>query len=48
MGTDDTLQVMKLAFTNYITWLGTRQDFPTAIQFTDTVKASFGGSREPG
>jgi hypothetical protein len=43
MGTDDTLQVMKLAFTNYITWLETRQDFPTAIQFTDTVKASFGG-----
>ncbi len=43
MGTDDTRQVMTIAFTNYITWLGTRQDFSTAVQFMDAVKASFGG-----
>lgn len=43
MGTDDTRQVMTIAFNNYITWLGMRQEFPTAIQFTDAVKASFGG-----
>jgi hypothetical protein len=43
MGTDDTRQVMTLAFNNYISWLGMRQDFATAVQFTDAVKASFGG-----
>ncbi len=43
MGSDDTRQVTTIAFTNYITWLGTRQDFATAVQFIDAVKASFGG-----
>jgi hypothetical protein len=43
MGTDETRQVMTMAFTNYITWLGMRQEFPQAVQFTDAVKASFGG-----
>jgi hypothetical protein len=43
MGSDETRQVMTIAFTNYITWLGMRQEFPVAVQFTDAVKASFGG-----
>ena len=43
MGSDETRQVMTIAFTNYITWLSTRQEFPLAVQFTDGVKASFGG-----
>ena len=43
MGSDDTRQVMTIAFSNYITWLGTRQEFSTAVQFMDAVKASFGG-----
>src|SRR5208337_4513939 len=43
MGSDETRQVMTLALTNYITWLGMRQEFPRAVQFTDAVKASFGG-----
>ncbi|MGA2642636.1 MAG: hypothetical protein ABSG21_17240 [Spirochaetia bacterium] len=43
MGTDETRQVMTTAFTLYITWLGTRQEFPQAVQFTDGVKAAFGG-----
>ena len=34
---------MKIAFSNYVTSLGMRQDFPQAIQFMDAVKASFGG-----
>jgi hypothetical protein len=44
MGSDETRQVMTLAFTNYISWLGMRQEFPQAVQFTDAVKASFGGT----
>jgi hypothetical protein len=43
MGSDETRQVMTIAFGNYITWLGARQEFPQAVQFTDAVKASFGG-----
>jgi hypothetical protein len=43
MGTDETRQVMKIAFSNYVTSMGMRQDFAGAIHFTDTVKASFGG-----
>jgi hypothetical protein len=43
MGSEETRQVMTVAFTNYITWLGTRQEFSNAVQFTDAVKASFGG-----
>jgi hypothetical protein len=43
MGTDETRQVMKIAFSNYVTWMGMHQDFAGAIHFTDTVKASFGG-----
>src|SRR5271157_380907 len=43
MGTDETRQVMTTSFTNYIGWLGMRQEFPQAVQFTDAVKASFGG-----
>ncbi len=44
MGTDETRQVMKVAFSNFITWLGMRQEFSRAVQFTDAVKASFGGA----
>jgi hypothetical protein len=43
MGNDETRQVMKIAFSNYVTWMGMRQDFAGAIHFTETVKASFGG-----
>jgi len=43
MGSDDTRQVMTISFSNYITWLGTRQEFSMAVQFMDVVKASFGG-----
>ncbi len=43
MGTDETRQVMTTAITNYVSWLGTHQEFPQAVQFTDAVKASFGG-----
>jgi hypothetical protein len=43
MGTPEMLSVMKIALSNYVTSLGTRQDFPGAIQFLDAVKASFGG-----
>ncbi len=43
MGSNETRQVMTLAFTNYIAWLGMRQEFPQAVQFTEAVKASFGG-----
>jgi hypothetical protein len=43
MGTPETLSVLKIALSNYVTSLGMRQDFPGAIQFLDAVKASFGG-----
>jgi hypothetical protein len=43
MDTDETRQVMTTAFTNYINWLEMRRDFAQAAQFTDAVKASFGG-----
>lgn len=43
MGTDETKQVMTMAFSNYVTWMGTRQDFAQAIQFIETAKGSFGG-----
>ena len=43
MGSDETRQVMTIAFTNYISWMGARQEFPQAVQFTDAVRASFGG-----
>jgi hypothetical protein len=44
MGTDETRKVMTIAFTNYISWLGIRQEFSQALQFMDAVKASFGGT----
>jgi hypothetical protein len=43
MGTEDTRKVMTIAFTNYVTWLGSRQEFAQAVQFVDAVRASFGG-----
>jgi hypothetical protein len=43
MGSPEMLSVMKIALSNYVTFLGMRQDFPGAIQFLDAVKASFGG-----
>jgi len=42
MGTEETRKVMTIAFSNYITWLGSRQDFLQAAQFVDAVRASFG------
>jgi hypothetical protein len=44
MGNDEMRQVMNIAVTNYIAWLDMRQDFPQAVQFTDSVKAALGGS----
>ena len=43
LGNDEMRQVMTIAFSNYVSSLGMRQDFPQAVQFLDTVKASFGG-----
>lgn len=43
MGTDDSRKILTGAFTNYISWLGIRQQFSQAVQFIDSVKASFGG-----
>ena len=43
MGSPEMLSIMKIALSNYVTFLGMRQDFPGAIQFLDAVKASFGG-----
>ena len=43
MGTDDSRKLLTGAFTNYISWLGMHQQFSQAVQFTDSVKASFGG-----
>ncbi len=43
MGTEETRKVMTIAFTNYITSLGMRQEFSQALQFMDAVRASFGG-----
>lgn len=43
MGTEDTREVMTMAFTNYVTWLGSRQEFAQGVQFVDAVRASFGG-----
>jgi len=37
-------KIATLALSNYVSWLGTRQDFARAIQFMDAVKASFGGT----
>ncbi|HVO38279.1 MAG TPA: hypothetical protein VMV03_04545 [Spirochaetia bacterium] len=44
MGNDEFRGFMVTAFSNYVTWMASRRDFPRAIQFTDVVKASFGGT----
>jgi hypothetical protein len=41
--TDDTRELLTVAIGNYIAWLDSRQDYPLAVQFTDSVKAAFGG-----
>jgi hypothetical protein len=41
--TEDTRQLLTVAIGNYITWLDSRQEYPLAVQFTDSVKAAFGG-----
>ena len=43
MGTEETRKVMSIAFSNYVTWLGSRQEYSQAAQFMDAVRASFGG-----
>jgi hypothetical protein len=48
MGNDEMRQVMTIAFSNYVSVLGMRQDFPQAAQFIDAVKASFGGTVDLG
>ncbi|HTO23008.1 MAG TPA: hypothetical protein VMQ10_11085 [Spirochaetia bacterium] len=44
MGSDETRKVMQIAFSNYVTWLSSRQEFAQAAQFMDAVRASFGGT----
>jgi hypothetical protein len=41
--TDDTRQLLTVAIGNYIAWLDSRQEYPLAVRFTDSVKAAFGG-----
>jgi hypothetical protein len=48
LGTPEMLNVLRIALSNYSTWLGTRQDFSGAVQFLDAVKASFGGTVDLG
>lgn len=48
IGSEEMRGVMGIAFTNYVTSLGIRQDYPQAVQFMDAVKASFGGSVDLG
>jgi hypothetical protein len=48
VGSDEMRQVMTIAFSNYVASLGTRQDFPQAVQFIDAVRASFGGTVDLG
>jgi hypothetical protein len=43
IGSDEMRGVMGIAFANYVTSLGVRQDYSQAVQFMDAVKASFGG-----
>jgi hypothetical protein len=43
IGSEEMRGVMGIAFSNYVTSLGVRQDYPQAVQFMDAVKASFGG-----
>jgi hypothetical protein len=43
MGNDEMRGIMTIAFSNYVSSLGMRQDFSQAVQFIDAVKASFGG-----
>jgi hypothetical protein len=42
LGSDESRKLLTGAFTNYISWLGIRQQFAQAVQFTDSVKAAFG------
>jgi hypothetical protein len=44
VGSEDARQVMKVAFSDFVSWMGIRRDFAQGIQFIDAVKASFGGS----
>ena len=44
IGSEEMRRVMGIAFTNFVTSLGVRQDYPQAVQFMDAVKASFGGT----
>jgi hypothetical protein len=43
---DEFKKIATLALSNYVSWLGARQDFARAVQFMDAVKASFGGTIE--
>ncbi len=43
IGSEEMRGVMGIAFSNYVTSLGVRQDYSQAVQFMDAVKASFGG-----
>lgn len=43
MGTDDSLQVLTVALSDFAGSLSSRKDFSQGAQFIDTVKASFGG-----
>jgi hypothetical protein len=41
---DEFRKVATVALSNYVSWMGSRNDFARAIQFLDAVKASFGGT----
>jgi hypothetical protein len=43
LGSDESRKLLEGAFGNYISWMGTHQQFSQAVQFTDSVKAAFGG-----
>jgi hypothetical protein len=44
MPNDEFKGIATLALSNYVSWLGSRNDFAHAVQFLDGVKASFGGT----
>ncbi|HTP57448.1 MAG TPA: hypothetical protein VMM82_00935, partial [Spirochaetia bacterium] len=48
VGSDEMRALMGIAFTNFVSSLGMRQEYPQAVQFMDAVKASFGGTVDLG
>ncbi len=44
LANDESRKLATLALSNYVSWVGSRNDFARAVQFLDAVKASFGGT----